>query len=243
MNADSIDLESFSTTDAMVSELAKCWITRMNDRRHRPFRVALSGGRVAARFQQQAGQLAIQQRFDWTAIEFFWGDERCVPPDHSDSNFRAANEALLIPCGIPNGQIHRLRGELNPLEGARFAMEELARCCPLNEEGWPILDLVFLGMGEDGHVASLFPNTPTNQAYSRDWVIPVIGPKPPPQRLSLTYGVLAAAREVWVLASGADKGPALAASLAKNGNTPLAQLLKKRGKTLVATEKSLFSAM
>ena len=242
MNAGSIDIESFSTTDAMVAELAKRWITRMSDRPDRPFRVALSGGRVAARFQQQAGLLAIQQPFDWSGIEFFWGDERCVPPDHNDSNFRAANEALLLPCGVPKGQIHRLQGELSPLEGARLATEELSRYCPINEDGWPVLDLVFLGMGEDGHVASLFPNTPASQADSREWVIPVIGPKPPPQRLSLTYGVLAAAKEVWVLASGADKGPALAASLAENGTTPLAQLLKRRLKTLLATEKLLFSA-
>lgn len=242
MHKDRFDLESFSSTDAMVAELSHRWISRMTDHQ-RPYRVALSGGRVAATFQRIAGKLAIEQGFEWTGIEFFWGDERCVPPDHSDSNFRAANDALLIPCRIPIGQIHRLRGELAPADGARLATEELARNCPINAEGWPVLDLVFLGMGEDGHVASLFPNTPHESAYSRAWVIPVIGPKPPPQRLSLTFGVLAAAREVWVLASGADKGSALKTSLLENGDTPLAQLLKLRSKTFVAAEKSIFSPL
>ncbi len=240
MHHDRVRLESFPTAEAMASAMAQRWVLQLARRPSPPYRVALSGGRIAAVFQREVARFAADQKLDWTGVEFFWGDERCVPPDHADSNFRVANEALLIPCGIPLHRIHRLRGELPPTEGSAWAINELQQSCPTNPEGWPVLDLVLLGMGEDGHVASLFPNTPPETAHSRQWVVPVIGPKPPPQRLSLTFGVLAAAREVWVLASGADKAPALTASLQSDGVTPLAQLIKMRSQTEIIGEIAIF---
>lgn len=202
----------------------------------RPFTVALSGGRIARRLFANAARLGRDRRIDWSRCHFFWGDERCVPPEDPESNYRAAREDLLEPAGIPAGQIHRLEGELPPAEAAARGREMLRRWAPANPAGVPTLDLVFLGMGEDGHVASLFPDTPTSLSESPDLYVPVTGPKPPPQRISLTYPVLAAARKVWVVASGKGKEDALRASLATSGSTPLAQLLRRRSETVIFTD-------
>ena len=120
-----------------------------------------------------------------------------------------------------------------------MAEVELARVTGTASGSVPVLDLVFLGMGEDGHVASLFPGAPESVVSSSRWVIPVIGPKPPPQRLRLTVQVLAAAKEVWVLASGVGKEEALKESLRIGGNTPLAQLLSLRSHTRIMTDLPL----
>lgn len=242
MHSDRVQLEIFPSAEAMATSLAQRWLTQLRSHSQGTVRIALSGGRVAAAFQKQASEVARQSGYSWAGVHFFWGDERCVPPDHADSNFRAAHDALLHPCNIPASQIHRLRGELPPDEAAILAREELKAICPIHSDGWPVLDLIMLGMGEDGHVASLFPNTPDEISMSSNWVIPVIGPKPPPQRLSLTFGVLAAAREVWVLASGADKAPAFQASTAVNGTTPLAKLLQMRSRTVLAVEKTIIQS-
>lgn len=146
---------------------------------------------------------------------------------------------MLDPAGIAVEQQHRLRGELPPNEAAHLAEVELARVTGTASGSLPVLDLVFLGMGEDGHVASLFPGAPESVVSSSRWVIPVIGPKPPPQRLSLTFQVLAAAKDVWVLASGVGKEEALKESLRIGGNTPLAQLLSLRSQTRIMTDLPL----
>lgn len=261
-----ITLERFATAETLATTLADRWVQKVRNDLQKGIRhrVALSGGRVAAVFQRHAAAAFATAPVNWQQIDFFWGDERCVPPDHADSNFRAAREALLDPAGVPLSQIHRLRGELQPAEAAAIATNELRAQCPTNSEGWPVLDLVMLGMGEDGHIASLFPNTPTEDSCSAAWVVPVIGPKPPPQRLSYSFGVLAAAREVWVLASGADKANALRETLSalmQSGGTlefpagqessplafkpasrptPLAQLLQMRAETTLAVEDAIF---
>ena len=115
------------------------------------------------------------------------------------------------------------------------AEAELCRVAELNEQGQPELDLVFLGMGEDGHVASLFPGD-TEALETLAVYRAVTGPKPPPRRITLGYPALAAAREVWVLASGEGKKEALQASLEPTGNTPLARVLQSRSNTEIFTD-------
>jgi 6-phosphogluconolactonase len=186
-----------------------------------------------------AQALGAARQIRWNGVHFHWGDERCVPPEHADSNYKLAQTALLDPAGIALEQRHRLRGELPPEEAALLAESELARVTGTASGRVPVLDLVFLGMGEDGHVASLFPGAPESVVTSPRWVIPVIGPKPPPQRLSLTFQVLAAAKEVWVLASGVGKEEALRESLRLGGSTPLAHLLSLRSHTRIMTDLPL----
>ena len=235
------DLIPFPDTETLVQQVAGRWLDAVDaaNTAGKPFHVALSGGRVAGRFMAAAHVLGTSRRTCWDTVHFHWGDERCVPPDHADSNYKLAQSALLDPAGIDAACRHRLCGELPPEEAARLAEAELARVTGTAAGGVPVLDLVFLGMGEDGHVASLFPGAPQSVVTSTGWVIPVIGPKPPPQRLSLTFQVLAAAKEVWVLASGAGKEEALKESLRIGGNTPLAQLLSLRSHTRIMTDLPL----
>jgi 6-phosphogluconolactonase len=228
----------FADTAELVGAVAQNWLAaiRGDVARDGAHRVALPGGRVAGRFMGAAAVSAAEAGLSWDPVEFYWGDERCVPPDHADSNYRLAAEALLNPAGIPAPKRHRLRGELPPEEAARLASKELRETLPSSPDGIPMLDLVFLGMGEDGHVASLFPCATEEVLRSREPVLEVIGPKPPPQRLTLGFPVLAAARQVWVLASGVGKEDALRRSLGPGLQTPLARLLSLRPQTRIFTD-------
>ncbi len=201
----------------------------------KPFCVALSGGRIARAFLTELARLVRDRPLDLRSVHFFWGDERCVPPNDPESNFGMANQVLLKPLGIPNEQIHRIRGELEPDVAAAEAAQELCHWAPLTGHRQPVLDLVLLGMGEDGHVASLFPGEPEAAVLDTAVYRPVAGPKPPPRRITLGYPVLATAREVWVLASGPGKEPALRSSLA-GGSTPLGRLLNCRSATRILTD-------
>lgn len=232
-----LELLRFPTDLALCDAVAARWLDALEETpRGRPFTVALSGGRVARRLFSTAARLGRERGTDWSGCHFFWGDERCVPPGDAESNFRAAHEDLLQPAGIAATHIHRVEGELPPPEAAARARETLRRWTTPNPAGIPVLDLVFLGMGEDGHVASLFPDTPAPLSESPDLYVPVVGPKPPPQRISLTFPVLAAARSVWVVASGKGKQAALHESLGPSGTTPLAHLLRQRTETLIFTD-------
>jgi len=235
------ELIPFPDTETLVQQVAGRWLDAVDAAAAsgNPFHVALSGGRVAGRFMAAAHILGTARGTRWDNVHFHWGDERCVPPDHADSNYKLAQSALLDPAGIDAARRHRLRGELPPEEAAHLAEVELARVTGTVSGSVPVLGLVFLGMGEDGHVASLFPGAPEAVVNSNRWVIPVIGPKPPPQRLSLTFQVLAAAKEVWVLASGAGKEEALRESLRIGGSTPLAHLLSLRSHTRIMTDLPL----
>lgn len=202
----------------------------------RAFSAALSGGRIARMFFSSLAVQASAQGFSFKGIHFFWSDERCVPPTDPESNFRPARELFLDPLKISPSQVHRILGEKPPAEAAASAEAEMRSVVALQQAGQPVLDLVLLGMGEDGHVASLFPGEP-EAVMARSAVFRAVSAvKPPPQRVTLGYGALAVARQVWVLASGAGKEDALRESLADNGRTPLARVLASRALTRIYTD-------
>ncbi len=232
------DLERFPDEASLVAGAVDRLLRQVATARAagRGVTVALSGGRVAGRFLAGLAAVARENPGALDPVEFFWGDERCVPPDSPDSNYRLAADHLLVPAGIPAERVHRIRGELPPEEAAREADEVLRRVAAREESGMPVLDVVLLGMGEDGHVASLFPGAPATVESTGLAFLPVVGPKPPPQRISLTYPALAVADSVWVLASGAGKQEALRASIAPGGTTPLARLLGLRRATTILTD-------
>ena len=198
--------------------------------------VALSGGRIARQFFAELASLAKARRASLDRVHFFWSDERCVPPTDPESNFHLAREAFFAPVGIAERQIHRVRGEEAPESAARKAEEELRRIAACDSSGQPILDLILLGMGEDGHVASLFPGELEELMASQAVYRAVKAIKPPPRRVTLGYPAIAAAREAWVLASGPGKEIALRLSVAPNGSTPLARVLKLRKHTRIFTD-------
>jgi 6-phosphogluconolactonase len=244
-----VDLISFATADELAHAVASAWLDEvtLTNRAGRSHCVALSGGRIAQNFfAAVVEQAKIRKMGDSdtpslpTNVQFFWADERCVPPDDAESNFAIARKLLFAPLKISESQIHRVRGEDSPKVAAKIAAEELCRIAPLNESGQPVLDLIFLGLGEDGHVASLFPGesetTITSKAVYR---VVNNSPKPPPNRVTLGYPAIAAARQVWMLASGAGKEHALADSLKPTGQTPFARVLKLRSATKIFSDVHL----
>lgn len=174
------------------------------------FVVALSGGSTPRPMYRRLAQEPQTLAVDWSRVELFWGDERCVPPDHPDSNYRMARRALLDGdghdgVGVPQAHVHRIRGELPPREAAAAYREELQAV--LGEGGR--FDLVLLGLGTDGHTASLFPGTTAVEERGRD-VVAVYVKKLSSWRVTLTLPVINRARHVIFLVSGAEKADALA---------------------------------
>jgi len=146
---------------------------------------------------------AKQAGFPHDKVRYFFGDERCVPPDHADSNYGQTMQSL-FPGGIPNDiGIHRMEGEDPDYDAAAKRYDAILP---------DVIEVLLFGMGEDGHIASLFPGDPALLESDRR-VVPVIGPKPPPRRLTITPLVIAAARQVFLIAKGAAKGKVLAQAL------------------------------
>ena len=232
------ELISFDNDDALAGAVASRWLDELAARAEDPAPdcVALSGGRVAKKFFAAVAERAPTRSVSLGQVHFFWADERCVPPTHAESNFRLAKAHLLDPLAISPDKIHRVRGEISPKWAAAEAEAEICRIAPMNGSGQPVLDLIFLGMGEDGHVASLFPGALEEAVRSKSVYLPVVALKPPPQRITLNFAAMAAARQVWALASGAGKESALRESLSADGRTPLARVLHARGQTIIFTD-------
>ncbi|HZC68524.1 MAG TPA: 6-phosphogluconolactonase [Nitrospirales bacterium] len=172
----------------------------------RPFRVLLAGGTTPKAVYTLLASPEYRSRVEWDRIAFFFGDERAVPPDHPQSNYRMADEALFRPLGLPASSVHRMKAEAKDLDAAAAAYEGELRAC---FGALPRFDLVLLGMGADGHTASLFPRSPVLKEQSR-WVAPVLdAPKPPPRRLTVTLPVLNAGHQVLFTVAGRHKASAL----------------------------------
>jgi 6-phosphogluconolactonase len=199
--------------------------------------LALSGGTTPGRTYE----LLAGEQLDWTDVEIWFADERCVAPDSEDSNYRLAGDTLLGRAGVPPDRVHRMEGELGPAEGARRYAEALRSCVAPESAGAgadvsapPALDVIVLGIGPDGHVASLFPGAPTLQAGEEELCLGISdSPKPPPERITLTLSVLRAARRCVLLASGAGKAEAVSAMLADPSRHVPASLLRRDRLTVI----------
>ena len=240
MEMDKFTLAVFPNDEALAAAVASTWLDSVaaaatTGTKHL---VALSGGRSAKLlFAAVVAQAVAIPSLDLSPVAFFWADERCVPPDDPESNFRLARDFLLDPLGILEAQVHRILGEIEPEAAAAAATATLRRVANPPETAMPVLDLVLLGMGEDGHVASLFPGDEAALADHLSIFRPVRNsPKPPPNRVTLGLGAILAAREVWVLVTGAGKAPALRDALSPLGQTPLAQVIQHRQMTRIFSD-------
>jgi len=175
---------------------------------------ALSGGATPRPLYELLGSKRFANVLDWTRVVFFWSDERCVAPDHADSNYRMARTALLDTLPLSPTQVHRLRGEDEPSAAAAAYDRELRASGGL--------DLVLLGMGGDGHVASLFPGSSALQETER-WVVTNLSPAGA-QRITFTLPAINAAKVVLLLVAGADKATRVKEAL----RDPSAQLPVQR---------------
>jgi len=189
---------------------------------------AVSGGSTPKLMFQSLAELS-RDTLDWSRVHLFWVDERIVPPDDPDSNYRRAKDFLIDPAGIPAANIHRVHGELPPEEAAARYARDLAA---FFGDHAPVIDVLHCGMGPDAHTASLFPGS----ALIRDndgLAAAVFAPKLPNWRVTLLPKVLLSARHTLMLATGADKAATLKAVFDESSYDPMArpvQLLAKEGR-------------
>jgi 6-phosphogluconolactonase len=193
---------------AAAQEFARCAAEAIAARGR--FTVALSGGSTPHRLYQLLAAEPYHDEIDWAGVRVFWGDERSVPPDHKDSNYHMTREAMLTKVPLPARNVHRIEAERADRDvAAREYQAAIARTFGVPAEGEPpAFDLVLLGMGPDGHTASLFPHT-TALGETARWVVVNYVPKFATDRVTLTYPILNRAREVHFLVAGADKAEPL----------------------------------
>ncbi len=205
------EIEVFADKGALIREEAERIVTLAGAATAARGRclVALSGGSTPKPLYELLATAPYARRIDWSRMHLFWGDERCVPPDHPDSNYRMTREALLDKVPIPSENVHRIHGEEAP-ETAAAAYEQTLRTFFGNgEKPARSFDLVLLGMGPDGHTASIFPGTAATTEQRR-WAMAVHVEKPRAMwRVTLTPMVLNAAADVTFLVAGADKAARL----------------------------------
>lgn len=194
--------------------------------------IALNGGSTPRPVYEQLPALLE----DWSGVHVWFGDERCLPLDHEESNFRLASETLIAGAGLRGDQVHRMRGELGPEQGAKAYAAELAEHLELGDGGLPVLDVVHLGLGPDGHTASLFPDHPALQVTGWATVGITDSPKPPPERISLSLACLNAARRRILHTVGEDKRAAVERVLAPADPGTPASLLERFGLEIIVDD-------
>lgn len=170
------------------------------------FRLALAGGSTPRDTYQRLAGADLAPMVSWRNVQLFWGDERCVPPNHPESNFHMARDSLLDKVPIPQANVHRIQGELEPRRAARAYIEELQAV--FDGRRRPRFDLILLGMGADGHTASLFPDSSAVRE-TRKWAVAYYVEKVAAWRVTLTPPVLNAARQVVFLVAGSAKAERL----------------------------------
>jgi 6-phosphogluconolactonase len=199
-------IETFRTPNALADAVAQHIVVQAESALASTgrFTLVLSGGSTPRAAYLRLAARGSRLNLDWQRTHVLWGDERCVPPDDPRSNYRMAKEALLDRVPVPAGQIHRIRGENDPPTAAAEYERDLRTLL-----GFHPLDLVLLGLGDDGHTASLFPGQPAVRETER-WVMAVLAPAGDMWRVTLTPAVLNLARNVTFIVSGESKAERLA---------------------------------
>ena len=205
-----------------VAQRAAQWLTEKALAKSGPFIVALSGGSTPKRLYEI---LATSDRFPWSRTELCFGDERLVPPDDEDSNYAMVNRALLSHVDIPPERVHRMPTEGDPAEAAHAYQRDLQALYGSDRllPGRPLFDVVLLGLGENGHTASLFPGTAVLEERLA-WVSTCTPHDAPHRRMTLTYPAIASSATVLFLVAGASKRDALAKVRARDPAQPASHI-------------------
>jgi len=218
------NVEIFGDPDSLARRVAE-WILELALAKRGPFTVALSGGTTPQRLYQTLAGASLREQFPWSRVHWFWGDERFVPHKDALSNYRMACEALLAVAPVPAGNIHPVpTWETTPDAAAMAYERELMSCYGAGhlDPDRPLFDLVLLGLGTDGHTASLFPGSEVLNEKVR-WVAAVVGAKPE-ARITLTYPALESCRQAAFLIAGRDKQAALSQIRRGQEELPAARL-------------------
>ena len=206
--------------EGLAHAVAARFITTLVDAQSngRVAQVVLTGGRVAAVVYRAVAESPARTAIDWQRVEFWWGDERFLPDGDPERNETQARDALLSHVDVDPARVHPIPADTG--QGAEVAAEAYA--ATLAAAGSPTFDVLMLGVGPDGHVASLFPGYPQLKVTDVAAVAVYDAPKPPPTRVSLTLPALDRAREVWFVVSGEDKAHAVSQALT-GGDVPAAR--------------------
>jgi 6-phosphogluconolactonase len=219
--------DTLKLTDALAenwARLAEAAIARQG-----AFYIALAGGSTPRQLYERLAREPYRNAVDWSRVHVFFGDERCVPRDHVESNYRMASEALLSKVSMPSAHIHPMYDPArSPAQNAEGYTAQLLATLPLDENGLPVFDLVLLGMGDDGHTASLFPDTSLLQEIERI-VAAAYVEKLHAWRVSLTFPVINRARNVTVMVAGAGKAAMLESVFTDSAEHYPIQRVKPRG--------------
>ncbi len=197
----------FRDAGEMATHLAEKFIQHVEvlSRQKKQINIALSGGKTPELFFRRLSSLAAvkSNKFNWGPVHFYWGDERCVPPTNPESNFGLTNRTFLRTINIPSENIHRIHGENTPVDEIKRYSDEIRAHLPLRN-GTPIFDWIFLGLGEDGHTASIFPDQ-LNLLYSPKDCEIAKHPSTGQNRITLTGKVLINADFISFLVTGSNK--------------------------------------
>ncbi len=206
----------FDSTEMLVHGVAGAVVEILNDAivSRGVSSIALSGGTTPKSVYELLATPELSSRLRWPLVQMFWGDERCVPPHSLESNYNMVRKALLEKAPIPESNIHRMKGELPPDEGARLYEKELRAFLPMSRD-YPQFDLMLLGLGEDGHTASLFPGTHAVNDQTK-WVTNVYVDHLQSHRLTLTLPIINNSRTVMFIVSGERKSNILKQVLEAN---------------------------
>lgn len=177
----------------------------------RLFSIALSGGNTPQVFFEYLAHTK-DGFISWEHVHLFWGDERCVSPEHAESNFGMTKTALLDKISIPSQNVHRIRGEADPVPEAERYIQELKNSLPITADGFPCFDWMILGLGMDGHTASIFPGSELLDNRSKTCAV-AVHPQTGQKRITLTLPVINSARRVLFLVSGQAKAMQVASIL------------------------------
>lgn len=224
-------LHIYPDASRLTEALADTWaqLAEAAIARQGAFYAALAGGSTPRQLYARLAQEPYCSGIDWSRVHIFFGDERCVPRDHADSNYRMASEALLSHVAIPPAQIHPLFDPArSPAQNADVYITQLLATLPLDANGLPVFDLVLLGMGDDGHTASLFPGTSILQESERI-VAAAYVEKLEAWRVSLTFPVINRARAVAITVAGVGKAEMLESVLTDRAADHPIQRVSPRG--------------
>jgi 6-phosphogluconolactonase len=213
-------IERFDTAEDLAGAMATALLERLAAAQSEGAvpQIALTGGTIAHRLHLRLAELPPSSGVDWRRVVIWWGDERYVAPDSADRNASQAREAFLDSVGADPAHVHEM-----PSTASADSVDDgaAAYARKLREHGSGAFDVVMLGVGPDGHVASLFPGHPALDVDDQVAVGVTDSPKPPPERITLTFGALNRAKAVWFVASGSGKAEAVARAL---GGAPVHEI-------------------
>jgi 6-phosphogluconolactonase len=216
-------IEKYADTDALVAAAGDRLVDTITDAidKRGGAQIVLTGGGTGVGLLKRVGERG--EKIDWSKVHLYWGDDRFVPEDDDERNFKQAAEALLDHIDIPAANVHPMSASGaafgDDLDAAARDYEQVLAANADDGQPAPVFDVHLLGMGPEGHINSLFPDTPAVRETERLVLGVPDSPKPPPQRITLTLPAVQRSREVWLVVSGAGKADAVAAAI--NGAKPV----------------------